>query len=239
MSDYSFVVVPEQFEFVKGKDQYQLNSMTKFYLEKNGFNPYFESEIPNADRCEGLYANVEELGGFFGTKLQLVLKDCNGAEIYRSPEGKSKYKDFEKTYQDALRKTLENLSSLNVKQKDVQLFKKSENIAETPEIQLDQNISENSPSRNSPSKILPSGKFSKYVYSNNSYLLRKTTEGYSLYEESKNAPDGLLLKGKIIVLGEILKYLDTTGKTFNVSFDASQNMTITDGNVSMVYKIQD
>ena len=30
VNDYSFIEVPELFEFLRGKDQYQLNSLTKF-----------------------------------------------------------------------------------------------------------------------------------------------------------------------------------------------------------------
>ncbi|HBL80390.1 MAG: hypothetical protein CL524_08215 [Aequorivita sp.] len=54
LSDYSYVVVPEQFDFSKSKDQYQLNSMAKFYFEKSGFNAYLADSAPNANRCETL-----------------------------------------------------------------------------------------------------------------------------------------------------------------------------------------
>src|SRR5690606_22772405 len=116
------VVVPERFEFLKTKDRYQINSMMKFYFEKSGFNAYLADSAPNANRCDGLYADLEELKALFGTKLQLVLKDCNDNEIYRGQEGRSKYKEYDKSYQDALRKAFVSLEAMRVHQKDVVLL---------------------------------------------------------------------------------------------------------------------
>src|SRR5690606_8272880 len=77
--------------------------------------------------------------------------------------------------------------------------------------------------------LLPNAKFSNYSNSGKTFLLRKTTEGYSLYEESANASDGLLLIGKIIVMDKVVKYMDTSGKVSDASFDPSGNLTIKDG----------
>ena len=35
LSDYSYVIVSEQFEFQQEKDKYQLNSLTKFLFNKS------------------------------------------------------------------------------------------------------------------------------------------------------------------------------------------------------------
>ena len=37
LNDYKYVLVPEKFDFLKSNDQYQLNSLTKFLLQKKGF----------------------------------------------------------------------------------------------------------------------------------------------------------------------------------------------------------
>jgi hypothetical protein len=234
LSDYSYVVVPQQFDFLKGEDEYKLNSMTKFYFEKYGFNAFMANAAPSANHCDGLYANVEELKTLFGTKLQVVLKDCNSNEIYRSQEGRSKYKEYDKTYQDALRKAFNSIEALRVKQKDV-----VQNSATTVTHQTI-TTTVNTPVKIVPSNIsennMPSEKFSNYSNSGKTFLLRKTTEGYSLYEESASAEDGLLLKGKIIVMEKVVKYMDTTGKVSNASFDASGNLTVKDGSSSTVYQ---
>lgn len=233
LSDYSYVIIPEQFDFLKGKDQYQMNSMSKFYFEKSGFNAYLADSAPNANRCDGLYANVEELKTVFGTKLQIVLKDCKDNEIYRSQEGKSKYKEYDKTFQDALRKAFNSIEALNVNQKDVVVL--NDNAISNTQVssQISQNSENAELTKPKVSRVsgnlLPDAKFSNYSNSGKTFLLRKTAEGYSLYEESASAEDGLLLKGKIIVMDTVVKYMDISGKVSDATFDPSGNLTIKDG----------
>jgi hypothetical protein len=242
LSDYSYVVVPEQFDFLNSRDQFQINSMTKFYLEKNGFNAYLADSAPNANRCDGLFADVEKLKTILGTKLQLVLKDCNENEIYRGEEGKSKYKEFDKSYQDALRKSFISLKVLNVKQKDVILLNDNiNNTVSSKETKSNPEMVELSKPKVSrvSGNLLPDAKFSNYSNSGKTYLLRKTAEGYSLYEESASAADGLLLKGKIIVMNDVVKYMNTSGNVADASFDPSGNLIIKTDGTSMIYKAED
>lgn len=244
LSDYSFIVVPDQFDFLQDSNRYKLNSMSKFYFEKSGFNAYLTNDTPNANRCDGLYANVEELKSFLGTKLQVVIKDCNDREIYRSTEGKSKYKEFVKSYQDALRKAFSSIEALGVKQKDVVLLSEatttptSSNNTEITKKANSGNIKDSSDSRikNTSGAMLPTSKFSNYSLSGKTYLLRKTAEGYSLYEESAASQDGLLLKGKVVVLDQVLKYMDTSGNVSDASFDGSGNLTVKNVSATMVFK---
>jgi hypothetical protein len=175
---------------------------------------------------------VEELKTILGTKLQIVIKDCNDNEIYRSQEGKSKYKEFDKTYQDALRKAFNSIEGLRVKQKDVILLSdNSSNTTVSDQTKLKKEEAELTKPKVSrvSGNLLPDAKFSNYSNSGKTFLLRKTTEGYSLYEESANASDGLLLIGKIIVMDKVVKYMDTSGKVSDASFDPSGNLTIKDG----------
>jgi hypothetical protein len=247
LSDYSFVIVPNYFDFLKSNDQYQINTMTKFYFEKSGFNAYMASEAPNANRCDGLYSDVEELRSILGTKLQVVLRDCNDNEVYRSSVGKSKYKEFKKTYQDALRKAFNSIETLGVKQKDVVLLPDTELVAVD---RVDAKTKKNPPRQkttetldkvkmeNTSGNMLPASKFSNYSHSGKTYLLRKTTEGYSLYEESATSQDGLVLKGKVVVLDKVVKYMDTAGNVSDASFDTSGDLTISDNNSKMVFKAE-
>lgn len=238
LSDYSFVIVPEQYEFLSGKDKYQLNSMTKFYLEKGGFNVFMDSAAPNVDRCEGLYAEVEELRSILGTKLQIVLRDCNDTEIYRGAEGKSKYKEFDKSYQDALRKALKSVETLGVNQKDVVFLKTTADasVSDEEKAHSPKPVAEQTQVSNSATNKLPDSKFLNYSNNGKTFLLRKTAEGYSLYEESAASADGLLLKGKIIVMNKVVKYMDSTGKVFEATFDSSENLTIGEGASAKVYE---
>lgn len=240
LSSYSYVVVPDRYEFLRSPDQYQLNSMTLFYLDKSGFNAYLSSNTPNANRCDGLYANVEELRSILGTKLQIVLRDCSDNEVYRSEVGKSKYKEFDKTYQDALRNAFRSMEALGVNQKDVVLLNASVAASSVEnDSKAEVKSSENLPVSNVSGVLLPTSKFLNYSLDGQSFLLRKTAEGYSLYKETSNSEDGLQLIGKIVVMDKVVKYLDTSGNAADAVFDAAGNLTIKDATSSMNYKLID
>jgi hypothetical protein len=49
IDDYKYVVVPHFYEFVKGKDAYRLNTITRHLLRKNGFAAFMEEEIKESD----------------------------------------------------------------------------------------------------------------------------------------------------------------------------------------------
>ncbi len=238
LNQYSFVIVPNQFGFQKGLDQYQLNSMTKFYLDKNGFNSFLTSDSPNVDRCEGLYADVEELKTLFGTKLQVVLKDCNKKEIYRGPEGKSKFKEHDKSYQDALRKAFDGLAILKVNQKNMVVLVETSFSNEQKENEMLSNNKgrEQSESTHTNKALnLPSENYSNYLADGESFVLRRTGEGYSLYKESTLEEDDLILVGKIIIFDKLLKFMDSSGKVNDAVFDEAGTLKVGTGISSIVY----
>lgn len=228
LSDYSYVIVPEKFEFFSEEDKYQLNTMALFYFKKYGFNAYLANDAPISNECDGLYADVEEEKSLLWTKLQIVLRDCNGSEIYRSEVGRSKYKDYEKSYPDALRRTFENIEALRIKQKEIVLLEIDEPKTVIDSLIVDQKINPITfPKEKVTSEMFfPSLKYSNYTQNGKSYLLRKTAEGYSLYEENTQMQDGLELLGKIIVLNNIVKYMDITGNISDVLFESSGNFVI-------------
>lgn len=232
LNDFSFVVVPMDYEFTSKSDQYKLNSMTKFYLDKAGFNTYFSNETPDADECDGLYADVEKISAFMANKLQLVLKDCNGVEIYRSLEGISKLKEHEVSYQDALRKTMSGLSAMRIQPKTPKI---KATDAESNQITKFNVSSEKAGEKTNSNnkKGLPTDNFSSYTLDGNIYLLQKSDEGFTLYKGS----DELSLMGKFIVIGDFVKYMDTDGNVSNVTFDQDRSMIIQNDQRTITYKI--
>jgi len=119
LNDYHYVVVPDQFEFLRGKDQFQVNSLTVWLLNKNGFNAYLDSQLPLSLRkkpCKGLKAVVVTKENFIAFKANIVFTDCMGAVVYTSDEGRSKDKDYRKAYHEAVRKAFESITALNVTQ---------------------------------------------------------------------------------------------------------------------------
>lgn len=116
INTYKYVSVPEKFDFLKSKDQFQLNSLTEFLFKKNGFTVLNKSENYPMDlaqnKCLLLNANVVKIKGLLTTKLQLILTDCRNTVVFSSEIGKSKIKDYQKAYHQALREVFD-LSAFN------------------------------------------------------------------------------------------------------------------------------
>lgn len=255
LSDYSYVIVSEQFEFQQEKDKYQLNSLTKFLFNKYGFHAYFDREVPlNVFRCDGLWAEAEGTPGFIITKVQLVLRDCTGEVIYRTNYGKSKVKDYKKAYYESVRNAFDDIIALNVMQKEIvgmdvttildpQVF--LENTKSLPVIKT-VTATTNSINNESLKKVeptiektinlnLPLNKYTNYNHMGTVFLLRKTAVGYTLYQELIDTDDDLLLIGKITVKGSDINFKNEKDKILEVFFDESNNLIIGSGNKRKAY----
>lgn len=106
INDFKYAIVPTKFAFLGEENLYRINTMTKFNLTKMGFEAYYDNENLPAeildDRCSKLYIDVEKVSTFLVTKLVVVFKDCQNNVIYRSPEGKSRSKEYKVAYPEAL-----------------------------------------------------------------------------------------------------------------------------------------
>lgn len=130
LDEYKYITVPVKYEFLKEADQYQLNSLTRFLFNKEGFNVLPDKENYPEDykqnRCTALEANVINNSGMFTTKVVIELIDCNDKVIFTSKEGKSKEKDYKTGYHEALREAFESVANLNYS------YKPKQSIAEKP-----------------------------------------------------------------------------------------------------------
>ncbi len=117
LNPFKYIIVPKQYDFLKKENQYRINSMTKYLFEQEGFTTLYQGdEYPadlNANPCLALTAIVLNESSAFTTKLRIALKDCRDQEVYTSAQGKSKIKEFDKTYIDALKKSFVSIQSLN------------------------------------------------------------------------------------------------------------------------------
>lgn len=233
MNDYNYVVVPDQFEFQTQVNQYQLNEMTKFYLNKNGFHAFLNSEAPNADKCKGLYANVEYERSWLQTKMEIVLHDCEKNEVYRSPIGKSKLKELDKSKQEALREAFAGFSTLKVRQKPLDMTDYPKEVE--PNSKSVASKQPENPGKNSPKSVGPAETFTAYTFENASYILRKTDEGYSLYKESETEDGNLELIGKIIDEAERFKFSNTSGNESEAVFEGGNSLIIINGTTNQIF----
>ncbi len=133
------VVVPNKFAFLKSDNEYQLNILTKFLIEKQGFKAYMENEVPAEllnTPCNLLKADVKNESNMMTSKLRLVLTDCANKVVFSSEVGKSREKEYKKSYQEALRNALAG-NALATFKKQYQQSQSSQSsqssVNETPE----------------------------------------------------------------------------------------------------------
>src|SRR6476620_2075949 len=98
INDYKYALVPAKFDFLDEADQYKLNTYTKMFLQKYGFETYFNNEtLPEEAatyNCNKVYVDVLDNSNIRNTKLTVVLKDCRNNVIFTSAEGKSAEKQY-------------------------------------------------------------------------------------------------------------------------------------------------
>ena len=243
LSAFSYVVVPERFDFQYETDQYQLNSLLKFLFDKYGFHAFFPSELPEVSRCDGLYAEIEQLNGFVWTELSVRLVDCDGVLFYQTKTGRSKLKNYAKAYVEALRMAFESIQILGVRQGPMQILQKPggestviESSQETKKListmdessmvstdqSPDQDMKTTTPIDQSLVKdetvmlgLLPDVPLMNFVSSELSYLLRRTDVGYQWYQESIQ---DLIYQGKFFVVEQMLFYEDKQGIRYTAEY---------------------
>ena len=128
VNDYKYAIVPSKFEFLKNKDQYRLNTLTKLLTEKYGFVTYFDTDILPVEvaetNCNKVFVEVQSTGNLFSTKITVILKDCKNAVLFTTSIGKSKEKEYQVAYNQALREAFSSFDKLGYK------YNESSNINE-------------------------------------------------------------------------------------------------------------
>ncbi len=227
LSAFDYVVVPDRFDFQYERDQYQINSLLKFLFNKHGFHAFFPSELPDVSRCDGLYAEIEQVNGFVWTEVSIRLLDCDGILFYQTKSGRSKLKDFAKAYSESIRMAFESIEILGVRQGPLEILQKGgqdSNSEETiapdakanPKSKSDRPLGSNSsqglqtevkPLKNEAVTLglIPDVAMMNFKSYEKTYLLRRTDLGYQWYRE-----DGqdLIYEGKFFVVEKMLFYED-------------------------------
>lgn len=138
LNGYKYALVPSQFSFLKETDKYQLNTLTKLFMQKYGFETYFESDIAPFDftnsNCNKVNVNVLKNNSLFLTKLQIILSDCTGKVLFVSKEGSSKEKELRVAYNEALRKAFASFETLYYKYDEKMAVVKQPEITSVKEI---------------------------------------------------------------------------------------------------------
>lgn len=117
LNNYKYVLVPNQFEFQRTADRYQINSLTKFLFKKAGFTVFLTNEsFPEdlaQDRCQALTTRVINRPNFLSTRVTIELVDCYNNVVFTTREGKSRLKDYRKAYNEAIRMAFKDIENAN------------------------------------------------------------------------------------------------------------------------------
>lgn len=131
INNYKSVIIPLKFDFTKTENQYRLATLSKFNLNKAGFEAYYTNETIGEEfnnRCNLLYFDVVKEKSFLTTKLHVVFKDCNDKIIFQSETGISKEKDFQLAYTEALNKAFVSIFALKYKYNGIEASNKQQAI---------------------------------------------------------------------------------------------------------------
>lgn len=136
INNYKYVVVPLKFDFISSDNQYRLATLSKFNLNKAGFDSYYSNQdIPAGleQRCDLLSFDVIKEKSFLTTKLYVVFKDCYDKIVFQSEVGMSKQKDYQLAYTEALNRAFESVYAINYKYSGAAVAK-AEVVAPKPAI---------------------------------------------------------------------------------------------------------
>lgn len=115
LNNYKYIIVPKKFDGFKTENRHQTSTAVKYLFVQKGFTTIYEDELPDElvnNRCLGLLVDLLDSSNMFTTKTTLVLKDCQGKEVYRTIEGKSKIKDYVKAFREAIGNAFEPIQSM-------------------------------------------------------------------------------------------------------------------------------
>ena len=105
LNEYKYIIVPKKFEAFKKENQYKTSTLVKYLFTQKGFNTVYEDALPEdliSDRCLGLIVSLNNESSLFTTKASLVLRDCSSKQVLSTLSGKSRVKEYEGAYREAI-----------------------------------------------------------------------------------------------------------------------------------------
>ncbi len=116
LDDYKYIVVPKIFNAFKQENQYKTSTLVKHLFTKKGFNVIYEDNLPEdlrANECLGLFVNIDDQSTLFTTKTTLELKDCSQVVVFSTIQGKSKKKEYEASYAEAIENAFFSINAMD------------------------------------------------------------------------------------------------------------------------------
>lgn len=223
LNEFAYVLIPQQFDFQKGKDQFQINTLLRHLFNNAGFNAIYDEELKGLPRCNGLFTDLVVDSNFLNTNTQILLKDCNNNVVYRSASGRSKEKDYKKSYHEAIRKSFESIEILGVNQGDLESFRESFDKRDAA-LTVNQVIVVKN---ESISKDLMKAKsLVAYEFNGQKFYLEANEKEFVVYKKDKNNQD-FVEYGTLVETSRPGIYLfNKDGKSQLANFDEGGNLLI-------------
>ena len=118
LNDYKYIIVPKKFETFKNENQFRTSTLIKYLFTNEGYNAVYEGDFPpdlEQDPCLGLIVNLIDNSSLFATKARLTLTNCSRVVVFETQDGRTKTKDFEQAYREAISEAFGSLRSITYK----------------------------------------------------------------------------------------------------------------------------
>lgn len=133
------ILISSKFDFQSEKNSYNINNMLKAILVSNNYEVYFDDAVLPIEiaqnRCNALTGILVDKSNVFLTKLKFQIKDCQNNVLFETAEVKSKDKDIQTGYIEAIRllsPELKKYRPVLIQKKEVVIEKQE--VVETPSI---------------------------------------------------------------------------------------------------------
>lgn len=113
---FKYVVVPVQFKAFTQANLHKTSTLIKYYLDQRGYPAVYdlgESEELVSSPCLAVYTRLNDNSGMFTTKVSLTFLDCEGKIVFETQEGRSKEKDYQTAFKEAIEQAMLSFNGMN------------------------------------------------------------------------------------------------------------------------------
>ena len=236
LNNYKYVVVANQFDFQSEPDQYRLNGLTKYLLEKQNFTVYSNTDVLPDDAinngCLVLYATLKNSSSLFKTKINVQFENCKKEIVFTSDIGESRDKKYIVAYNEATRNAFNTFSSF------IHTYKPTAADKQTTEVTaLKQEIENLKAEQSNKENIKAEATIKDEVVKVTDTPVKETTKIETKTETIKPADNALHAK---LISGFVFSYnlLDANGKVvYTILFSGKEDYYIVKGQDALIYKM--
>ncbi|GEM_PF-1519853 len=119
LDDFSYIIVPIQFDFQDSDNEFQLNSLVRHMFKEEGFEAFMSEEnLPmefHEKPCGGLMVDLKKERNILRTLITIQLRDCRRKLVFQSSPGESREKDFRKAHHEAFKKAFRSIEDESIR----------------------------------------------------------------------------------------------------------------------------